>query len=195
MARTPEHTDEKILEACELLAAAGASVTNLSVREKLGGGAFSRIAPIVKEFKSHTRSERQEVAEVETDDLIPADIKDSFLNALRSAITRVQSAADQQIADFDKRCKLTVSAAEQMSGEVIAENEKLNEMILALEVRADRAESGLDSAKKKIESLEKRILKLKSENDAFRLINKVAPSPAQQQETEQAPAVTGKVKV
>mgnify|MGYP003375690114 CR=1 FL=1 len=170
MARTPEHSDDKILAVCEALASEGHNVTNLSVRERLGGGAFSRIAPIVKEFKSQSVPERQEVVEVESDDLIPSDIKESFLGALRGVVLKIQTDANQQIAESERRSKLAISSAEQATGEAEAENKKFEVIVLDLEARAEKAETALESAKKKIEALEKKVLKLKSENDAFKFM-------------------------
>jgi len=149
-------TKEQIIEAAEELKAAGVNPSMAAVREKLGGGSFATISPVLREWRES--QEKRATVAIE----MPGEAKAALDRAGVDIWRIVTGLATEKLAKVQAEAEETVKAATAERDELLKEVEKLEKHIEQLTASLQDE----DKLKSKIEMLELQNHKLQISLDA-----------------------------
>jgi len=149
-------TKEQIIEAAEQLKASGVNPSMAAVREKLGGGSFATISPILREWRES--QEQRAVVAIE----MPGEAKAALDRAGVDIWRIVTALATEKLSKVQAEAEETVKAATAERDELLKEVEKLEKHIEQLTTSLQDE----DKLKSKIENLELQSHKLQISLDA-----------------------------
>lgn len=143
----------KIFSICEELQKNGVKPTLEKVREALGGGSFSTINPILKEWKEQQATSEQPVLE------LPAEA----LQAVSQAAALIWKIASDKSTELTNSIK---TECETLLKEANAEKEEALKEIASLEQLSEKLKSELEKQAKEIQSLTLQVQKQQLALDA-----------------------------
>jgi len=153
MAKTASHTDTDILNACARIAGRGQNVTNQAVINELGGGTFTRIAPLVKQFKGEAAPVNAPSEPTEAPlNIVSNEIAEPVLKAIASVIAKAEADAKKAIDVEAHKSALALSAIDVQLKTALAEAETMSATIADLEAK-------LEASASKVKALEKKLSK------------------------------------
>lgn len=125
MARTATITKADVFDAAEKLKSAGKPVTQVSVREILGGGSFSTIGPLVREWEA-AQVDSQEAREILIPDAISLMFSEVVGRLWKTATNEAAlgvEAARRELEDLRRDAASEVKEAQEAIGVVEAERD------------------------------------------------------------------------
>jgi len=149
-------TEKKVREAIEALHSEGVPITNKAVRDRLGSGSLSSIAPVVKQWKMQQAMAEQ----VQLPDAVAA-VADEAMKRIWSAAIETAKAEHEEVA-AGLRSSLNDSRHECLDFQ--AECEQLAETVEAQKLEAKRVQKQLNTDTEDM----KMLLLPWSSRDAFR---------------------------
>lgn len=138
-------TEKKVREAIEELHSQGVPITNKAVRDRLGSGSLSSIAPVVKRWKADQAMAEQ----VQLPDAIAAVANEAIKRIWSTAIETAKAEHEEVAAGL--RSNLSESRRECLDFQM--ECEQLAETVEAQKLEAKRAQKQLATAEKKTAEL------------------------------------------
>lgn len=121
--KTPQVTEEKVKAAITALKKAGEKITNQTVRDKLGGGSFSALAPLVRKV-------RLEFEEAEAAANAVPEVPEDVMSAAQGIWTIAYRHAES-VAAAERRDK--AAAAARHENEMAEADEQLGALETTLE--------------------------------------------------------------
>ena len=165
---TPEDTQQRIINAIERIQRRGEKITGTAVRAELGGGSFSTITPILKQWRESHRQLSSAVQE------IPDSIRDRLLHLGGMIFRECEQEAKQEYrllkqqyqddtADLEAvnaeqameiaQLQNRLSAALNERQEAIDQHSQLKEHLHQQEIRQITLENELKSTKERVRQL------------------------------------------
>ncbi|WP_028294854.1 DNA-binding protein [Oceanobacter kriegii] len=165
--------EEKIIAACKELESTNQPVTNVSVRNLLGSGSMSTIAPIVREYKTGQPKATKESPEWfnELSEKLWKKIESTMKREMEREIARIQKDCDQLVKNAENErdkalleCdRLRVILKETENGEEIAQvKEDYNQLSENYKEKATRRISLINCARSNLGNVEYSITSLLS---------------------------------
>lgn len=148
---------QEIIDAAEKLAAEGVNPSMQAVRERLGGGSFATISPVLREWKENREATTVAVLEM------PSDVKgalDRFGADLWKTASALATAQFEKLKDDTRN---SVEAAKKERDEALEEIQRLETLILerdnhmsSVNAEVERMNSLLEDERKKNAALQQR---------------------------------------
>ncbi len=148
---------QEIIDAAEKLAAEGVNPSMQAVRDRLGGGSFATISPVLREWKENREATTVAVLEM------PSDVKgalDRFGADLWKTASALATAQFEKLKDDTRN---SVEAAKKERDEALEEIQRLETLILehdnhmsSVNAEVERMNNLLDDERKKNAALQQR---------------------------------------
>ncbi|MGI5310321.1 DNA-binding protein [Rheinheimera sp. WS51] len=150
---------EQIIDAAEQLAGEGINPSMQAVRERLGGGSFATISPVLREWKE--KREATTVAVLE----MPSDIKGA-LERFGADLWKAASAlATAQFEKLKEESRFSIEAANKERDEALAEIERLEVDLLAKDELVSSAKGELTQLQGVADEERRKVAALQQRND------------------------------
>jgi chromosome segregation ATPase len=177
---------DKIFNICDTLTAEGIKPTLESVRQKLGGGSFSTINPILKEWKESQTSKPAPSVSIPPEATkaieqatalvwrLATEHHAEAINAITAEASKIEQAAiaerdealgeikalEERIKSLDGQLDAANKVSDNMALELNTKSRKINE----LEQEAEKQQIRLDNATKAAEKAENEVERLREQN-------------------------------
>ena len=140
-------TREEVFAACYALKAAGKSVTLVNVRERMGGGSFSTLSPLVKEWATESQAEDQASREALIPDELAALVATMVEGIKQPVWECAQKLALARLASERDDVASKSTALIESNNAYALQNEALAEKLGAVEAEKAQAIAAADAAK------------------------------------------------
>ncbi|WP_415912817.1 DNA-binding protein [Neptuniibacter sp. QD37_11] len=134
----PSSREIEIFEACSEIHAQGLSVSAISVRNKIGGGSFSTISPVVKAWK-----EKQKDIEL-ANTAVPDEVMNELLPELQGLLHRVWHVSSTKhnalmqslIGQQESKLKTVEADSQSLEDEVVRQEKLIDNLTKQLDEKA-----------------------------------------------------------
>ena len=150
---------EQIVECAEQLEADGINPSMAAVRERLGGGSFATISPVLRDWRENKASTTVAILEM------PLDVKSALERFGADLWKSASSLATTQFEKLKEDSQSSIEAANNERDEVLSEIERLELALTESSLQFDRSEEECLNAKAILEEEVKKNIALEQRND------------------------------
>ena len=123
MARKPTITQEQVNDAANQLIAAGQTVTNRAILEKLGSGSMATVVSLVQNWRSG-----QVRTSAMIDDAIDPDVSKSISNMMAKKISEATAEANAKIAELQNDLTSVINENERQAIQIDEQQAELEQL-------------------------------------------------------------------